>query len=326
MVSPVGSPQVISATIPTDASTICEASDSCSLPVDVILCSSDGVRLGTHRSNLSTYSSSLLPSAVSETGSAELQQFDPTNKYQDIVLPEDSEVIQLLLKFMHHQPQPDLRLISSSLLLRFANAAEKYHIYCATGVCKVVVELSMKEHPFEVFQYASSWGYSGLQELAAKLAMTESPAKFFAYAHSINHVEWRDLAERETHKLTTKQVCDSLKQFCKDSTWPEIFGAWFQKRDALRSALFAPMNNPIPVLHKGGAARCEEWHVFYPHLLGKMAVEPPCEQTFVSILEGLKPILKDCAHCGIVLKTMKERVHSGLESISKKPLAEFLEH
>ncbi|KAK7435217.1 hypothetical protein VKT23_019786 [Stygiomarasmius scandens] len=323
MASPSGSPQIVSTTLSSelDASSTCEACDNCFLPVDLIIRSSDGVRLGTHRNNLSVYSTGLLPSEANPTTP---QKFDPANQSQDIVVQEDSEVVQLLLKFMHHQPQPDLRLISSGLLLRFANAAEKYHVYCATGVCRIAVELSMKEHPFEVFQYAATWGYVGLQEFAAKLAITEYPAKFFAYAHSINHVQWRDLAERETHKLTSKQVCDSLKEFCKDSTWPEVFGAWFQKRDAMRNALFFPLNNPTPIMHKGGAAHCEEWHTFYPQLLGKMAVEPPCEQSFLSILSSLKPILSNCAHCAIVLKTMREKVHSGLEFVIKRPLSDFL--
>ncbi|THU82842.1 hypothetical protein K435DRAFT_971807 [Dendrothele bispora CBS 962.96] len=323
--SSAGSPQVISnlSSVEDDSLLVCEASDDCTHPIDIIVRSSDGVRIGTHKSNLFACSKGLVPatSRLDSFGSS-----SHTNTLQDVVLPEDSEVIQLLLKFTHYQPQPDLRLIGTNLLFRFANAAEKYCVYSATGVCNIVMEMSMKDQPFEVFQYTSTWGYVGLQEAAAKLAMAQCPAKFFAYAHSINRSEWRDLAEQQTHKLTTKEVCDSLREFCKGSEWPEVFGAWFQKRDTLRSALFFPLNNPIPVLHKGGSARCEEWHSFYPQLLGKMAVEVPCEDKFLSTLESLRPILKDCIHCGMVLKSMKERVHHGLESVVKKPLAEFLNH
>ncbi|THU82841.1 hypothetical protein K435DRAFT_807969 [Dendrothele bispora CBS 962.96] len=312
--SSTDSPQVVSTLsgAEEDPLSVCEASDDCSLSVDIVLRSSDGVRIGTHRSNLSAYSKGLLPTAP--TAPSQSDSNNPpnssnlTDESQDVVLPEDSEVIQLLLKFMHYQPQPDLRLIGLNLLLRFANAAEKYHVYSATRVCYIVIEMSMKEQPFDVFRYASTWGYVGLQEEAA----------------NINHVEWRDLAEQQTHKLTTKEVCDSLREFCKGTEWPEIFGAWFQKRDALRSALFLSLNNPIPVQHKGAVARCEEWHTFYPHLLGKMALEVPCEEKFLSVLESLKPILKGCAYCALVLKTMKERVHHGLDSIGKKPLADFL--
>ncbi|KAF5344415.1 hypothetical protein D9758_015470 [Tetrapyrgos nigripes] len=331
----------------------CEASDNCSLPIDIILRSSSDplTRFGTHKLNLQIYSSilSLAPpsnepaspgitkdpsttrSDVSSTTSdanstLQTASFNPTDESKDVYLPEDPDVIQLLLKFMHHQPQPDLRLISSNLLLRFANAAEKYKVYCATGVCSVVLEFSVKEHPFDVFLYATNWGYTGLQEVAAKLAMKESPARFFAYAHSINHVAWRDLAEQETHKLPTKQVHDSFKEYCKDSgSWAEAFGAWFNKRESLRTALFTALNNPIPVQHKGGLSHCDEWHSFYPQLLGKMAVEPPCEESFLAILANLKPVLKNCDHCGIVLKAMGRSVRvATTEGVGKRALREFL--
>lgn len=61
------------------------------------------------------------------------------NSHEDVELSEDSDVVMLLLKFMHHQPQPDLSLLASKLLIKFANAAEKYGVYCATGVCKVMI-------------------------------------------------------------------------------------------------------------------------------------------------------------------------------------------
>ncbi|KAJ3760443.1 hypothetical protein EV360DRAFT_39799, partial [Lentinula raphanica] len=99
----------------------------CDLPTDIVLRSSDGIRFGAHSRNLEIYSDGF-PKANSVTHTTEV-----------VELPEDSDVVSLLLKFMHHQPQPDLELLASKLLIKFANAAEKYGIYCATGVCKVMI-------------------------------------------------------------------------------------------------------------------------------------------------------------------------------------------
>ncbi|KAF8825091.1 hypothetical protein HHX47_DHR7000341 [Lentinula edodes] len=189
----------------------CEAGDSCNLPTDIVLRSSDGTRFGAHIRNLEIYSDGF-PMANSVV-----------NSHEDVELSEDSDVVMLLLKFMHHQPQPDLSLLASKLLIKFANAAEKYGVYCATGVCKVMIGISVNDQPFDAFLYAQKHGYSSIMDKAGKLALTQEPARFFAYAHSIGDTTWRDLAELETHNIPTKEVFEALKQY---PDWPPIFGAW----------------------------------------------------------------------------------------------------
>ncbi|KAJ3837721.1 hypothetical protein EV361DRAFT_278567 [Lentinula raphanica] len=288
----------------------CEAGDSCDLPTDIVLRSSDGIRFGAHSRNLEIYSDGF-PKANSVTHTAE-----------DVELPEDSDVVSLLLKFMHHQPQPDLELLASKLLIKFANAAEKYGIYCATGVCKVMIGLSVEEQPFEVFLYAQRHGYTSIMDKAGKLAITQEPAKFFAYAHSIGDTTWRDLAELETHNLSTQTVFDALKEV---PDWPPIFGAWFLKREHMRQAIFDALRNPSTVLHKGGMLHCADWYPFLSDLLGKMATSAPTRQSLIQAIKGSLSLLNDCNHCGIAVETVLKSKLFTLEVIAKKPLSSFLE-
>ncbi|KAF5379257.1 hypothetical protein D9757_010682 [Collybiopsis confluens] len=269
----------------------------------------DGVRFGAHSKNLAWYSD-----GFPETDSVQLTK-------EDVELSEDSEVVMLLLKFMHHQPQPDLSLLSSSLLMRFANAAEKYALYSATGVCKLMVELSVDIHPLEAFLYAHKHGYPSLMDKAGKLAITREPAKFFACAHNIGDTARRDLAEMETHSLSTKEVWDAFKEF---SNWPPIFGAWFRKREACREAIFKVLRSPPPVLHRGGQRHCDGWHPFYENVLVNMGSAIPSETAFFQVVEDATPILEGCTHCSIVVKHMKGAILLALTHIHRTPLTSFL--
>ncbi|KAJ4477140.1 hypothetical protein J3R30DRAFT_3482856 [Lentinula aciculospora] len=288
----------------------CEAgeSESCNLPTDIVLRSSDGTRFGAHTRNLGIYSHGF-PKADSVVHTKD-----------EVVLSEDSDVLMLLLKFMHLQPQPDLSLLSSKLLIKFANAAEKYGVYCATGVCKVMIDLSVNDQPFEAYLYAQRHGYPSILAKAGKLAITQEPAKFFAYAHSIGDTSWRDLAELETHNLPTKEVWEALKQY---PDWPPIFGAWYYKRELMRETVFEILKSPIPVQHKGGQMRCADWYPFYIEVLGKMGTAVPSEKIFLQAIESSLPRLNGCGHCHIVINSMKIRMNS-LNTIARRPLASFL--
>ncbi|KAJ3734271.1 hypothetical protein DFJ43DRAFT_1171538 [Lentinula guzmanii] len=280
----------------------CEAGESCNLPTDIVLRSSDGIRFGAHSKNLEIYSDGF-PIADSVARSTE-----------DIILPEDSDVVLLLLRFMHHQPQPDLSLLASRLLIKFANAVEKYGVYSATGVY---------DQPFEVFLYAQRHGYSSIMDKAGKLAITQEPANFFAYAHSIGDTTWRDLAELETHNLPTKEVWEALRQY---PDWPPIFGAWYLKREQMREAIFDALKNPSPVLHKGGLMHCADCqYPFLADVLGKMGTSIPSYKTFVQVIESCLPRLNGCTHCNIVVNNLiKSRMYT-LDVIARKSLASYLD-
>jgi hypothetical protein len=91
--------------------------DECSLEVDVHIVSSDSVAIGAHTVNLALFGGGF-----------------PSEKV--IHLEEASDVLQLLLRFMHNTRQPDLNTTSFSQLFSLAEAAEKYQVYSAMGNCK----------------------------------------------------------------------------------------------------------------------------------------------------------------------------------------------
>lgn len=60
---------------------------------------------------------------------------------QEIVsLSETSTTLNLLLQYMYRQPQPDLEQVDFGTLARVAEAAEKYQVYAATTVCRILMK------------------------------------------------------------------------------------------------------------------------------------------------------------------------------------------
>lgn len=98
------------------------ADENCKLPPDVVLRSSDGVSLGAHKKYLEIYSHGF-----------PLAENFPSSKEQDVVdLPEDADVLRLVLKYTHpFSSPPDIGKIPSSLVIRFAEAVEKYGVMLA---------------------------------------------------------------------------------------------------------------------------------------------------------------------------------------------------
>ncbi|SRR5258705_9582888 len=91
--------------------------DQCSLAVDVHIVSSDSVTIGAHTQNIALFGNGF-----------------PSENINN--LEEESEVLQLLLRFMHNTRQPDLSTTPFSELVSLAEAAEKYRVYSAMGSCK----------------------------------------------------------------------------------------------------------------------------------------------------------------------------------------------
>lgn len=106
--------------------------NDCYIPVDLILQSVDGVKLGAHKLNLQTYAD----------GFSVANSVMRVDSVDDIpVLTENSDVLRLMLRFMHHALQPDLDEFSFETVAAFADAAEKYFIFSAIGVCKMYMLL-----------------------------------------------------------------------------------------------------------------------------------------------------------------------------------------
>ncbi|KAF9268864.1 hypothetical protein L218DRAFT_954291 [Marasmius fiardii PR-910] len=130
----------------------CETHEECNLPTDISIRSSDGRRFGAHSRNLEFCSEGLIDSSRREE--------------EDIVVSESSDIVYLLLQFMHNLPQPDLRSLPFEVLAKVASAAQKYSVHSAIGVCKLLMEKNAEEHPFEVYMYASRAGFEDIREKA----------------------------------------------------------------------------------------------------------------------------------------------------------------
>lgn len=55
-------------------------------------------------------------------------------------MKESSEVVLLLLQFMHRQRQPEMSNLPFEVFAELADAVEKYVVFSAMGVCKKKME------------------------------------------------------------------------------------------------------------------------------------------------------------------------------------------
>ena len=104
---------------------------NCQLPVDIVLKSSDGCLVGAHHDNLAHFSEAFpTPGSVKTTDTP-------------VDLSEDGETLRLLMHFMHHHRLPNLAEHAGTLLnkptqlIALAEAAEKYLVYSAMGMCNI---------------------------------------------------------------------------------------------------------------------------------------------------------------------------------------------
>ncbi|KAF5310791.1 hypothetical protein D9619_007917 [Psilocybe cf. subviscida] len=95
----------------------------CNILVDLILQSSSGDQFGAHKHNLQTYGDGF---PLSDSIVTDIANDVP-------ILSESTEVVRLMLRFMHRGRQPDLLRLPFDTVARFADAAEKYFIDSATG-------------------------------------------------------------------------------------------------------------------------------------------------------------------------------------------------
>ncbi|KAL0062083.1 hypothetical protein AAF712_011083 [Marasmius tenuissimus] len=110
------------ASTPQNLPTTCQAIQECSIPVDVVLQSSDGKLLGAHSKNLEWFAGGF-PLSGSTTQS------------KIVPLPESSVTLDYFLKFTHNHPVPDLSALNIDQLLLLAEAADKYCNSFALAAC-----------------------------------------------------------------------------------------------------------------------------------------------------------------------------------------------
>jgi hypothetical protein len=100
----------------------------CQIPVDVILRSSHGSLIGAHKANLENYSEVFPPSDSVSTSS------------EPVDLSETVATLNLLMHFVHKTQYPDILDLKEKELFALANAAEKYVMHNAMGMCRLCIQ------------------------------------------------------------------------------------------------------------------------------------------------------------------------------------------
>lgn len=139
--------------------------------------------------------------------------FAVPGKVHEVHLPENDEVVTLMLKFMHKQRQPDLWKLEFRVLKGLAEAAEKYFIYSAIDICHFFMRYVLRGHhyaqpfiplmvkfifcrefvkiyPLEVLGYAAKFDYSELADACAPRTLAESFEKINEELGPANALKW----------------------------------------------------------------------------------------------------------------------------------------
>lgn len=110
----------------------------CHLTVDIILQTSDGKAISTHKANLGQFSNGFPP--YTPPGAPDALMDEGQGLVERVTLEETADVLRLLLQFMHHTHLPELEDQPFTLVASMAEAAEKYQVYSAVALCKSFVK------------------------------------------------------------------------------------------------------------------------------------------------------------------------------------------
>ena len=97
------------------------------MDADLTIRSCDNQLFRVHAHNLHNWSQSFPGSEL------------PIQPDEIVPLSETAETLELLFQFMYPQPQPDIQQLSTKRVASLAEAAEKYGVYNAQQVCKLVM-------------------------------------------------------------------------------------------------------------------------------------------------------------------------------------------
>ncbi|TRM57334.1 hypothetical protein BD626DRAFT_465226 [Schizophyllum amplum] len=179
----------------------------------IVFRSSDDVLFNIHRRNLQSVTSG--PFAEDFEAPA-----------CDVVeLTEDEETLKILFTFVYPGRYPLLYDLPFETFAQVAEAAEKYKVAPAMGMCQLNIRLSMlyKQHPFEIMQFADRHEYNDLLDLAAphtlKLRVSDARRKlslpvFAAWAEYSS--TWKEASRLESYdkcfaRHSNGYVCSSWK-------------------------------------------------------------------------------------------------------------------
>ncbi|KAJ3524572.1 hypothetical protein NMY22_g10938 [Coprinellus aureogranulatus] len=147
---------------------VCPVRD-CTIPIDIVLRSSDGALIAAHKANLAEFSEGF-PTPDSVTHS---------DKDFPVDLAEDGETLERLMLFMHKHRLPNLERSVSMFnppksLMALAEGAEKYMVYSAMVVCNIRIATAVYSHPLECLAYAMKFDYPDIADAAAPLTLDKN--------------------------------------------------------------------------------------------------------------------------------------------------------
>ncbi|KAL1747817.1 hypothetical protein HDZ31DRAFT_80118 [Schizophyllum fasciatum] len=215
---------------------------------------SDGKHLGAHACSLATYGEAF-PAVDGGVVTRE-----------PVGLVEDAATLRRLLAFMHLAPQPRIRALSCTEVLRLAEAAEKYIVHSATQVCAIVLESKVEEEPAMVLRFALKHGHPELANAAAP--------------HTLKYTT----NEMRTHYGTDDYALMKWLLYC--TQWEDL-----TRRASQKSHWRA---------HRGGMAHCEHWPRFWVALLGDLIIHGKNAiygGKLTSIADGRVAMLHGCEYC-----------------------------
>ncbi|KAF8875463.1 hypothetical protein CPB85DRAFT_1568268 [Mucidula mucida] len=171
---------------------------ACTADVDIVLKSIDGVLFGAHLQLLSLLTEAFtMPDNVLTLERTEV-----------VDLPEDAATLEVILKFVHPQRPPATDTISDDLLVRIAEAVEKYGVYPGMEACRLRMKQMTSTHPLQVLVYAVRHGHNDIIDDAASYSVykhIEEAWKILRSNH-IAYIAWT--IYREERKMLAREVFD----------------------------------------------------------------------------------------------------------------------
>ncbi|KAF5311283.1 hypothetical protein D9611_012635 [Ephemerocybe angulata] len=140
----------------------------CTIPVDLIIQSSDKQLFGGHTS------------VVTAQGLKQEQTHRDTRGKSLIVLDEPGYIVQTLLRLLHSDGLPrspdELLEMDASHLVSLACAAEKYGVSTVASACKDVIRARVADMPWYALRYSLDCNHVDILDLAAPLTIGRLPS------------------------------------------------------------------------------------------------------------------------------------------------------
>ncbi|KAL1706450.1 hypothetical protein EV121DRAFT_201135, partial [Schizophyllum commune] len=127
---------------------------------DITFRSCDGLLFHIHRVNLDTHAGAFPPAELA------------CHAAEAVDLTEDGQTLELLFQFIYPWRQPTLEGVPFERLDALAEAAEKYEVFSAMGICRIRMRETLPDHPVEIMNYAARHSYFEILDAAAPLTIS----------------------------------------------------------------------------------------------------------------------------------------------------------